>query len=196
MPNASLGGFRFAYSTGGGTGPNVEIKHVATANATAIFKGDLLKVVDGAVAAAAAGDVEIIGVCDGVEQYWDGENLRKGNYLPASTAYGTNLSRQSKVRVIMAQNAVFETDADDGVTATTEAAFQACIGENADITASAGSTVTGISGHCLDISVKGTLTAQMRIVGIARRIDQDFAASRVKLLVQVNESHLDGLAGV
>lgn len=197
MPNMTMGGYRFAYSTGGGKDPTVSIEHVATGNSTAIFKGDVLKRVSGGgVDVAAAGDLDIVGVCDGVEQYWDGENLRKGNYLPASTAYSTNLSRQSKLRVIGATNAVFEVDADDGVTATDEATFQSYIGENCDITAGAGSTASGLSGHSLDISTHATATAQMRIVGIAKRIDQDFASSRVKLLVQVNEAHLDGAAGV
>lgn len=197
MPNQSLGGFRYKRSLSGATGPTVSLENVATGYATAIFTGDVVKRVSGGYTeAAAAGDVDILGVCDGVERYWDGENMRKGRYLPASTAYSTNLERTSVLRVISAADAVFEADADDGVTAITEATFRSYIGENCDITATAGSTTTGQSGHCIDISTHVPTTAQCRILGIASYPGgQDFTSSRVKLDVKFHESHLAG-AGV
>jgi hypothetical protein len=173
MPNQSLGGFRYKRSFSGATGPTILLCNVA-----------------------ATGDLNILGVMDGVERYWDGENMRKGRYLPASTAYSTVLERTSVIRVISAADAVFEADADDGVTAITEATFRSYIGENCDITATAGSTTTGQSGHCLDISTHAATTAQFRILSIASyAAGQDFTSSRVKLDVKVHESHL-AAAGV
>lgn len=191
MANTTMGGLRFKYNRVSGHSPPVEIMHVADDYGTAIFKGDLLKrVAGGGVEVAAAGDTNIVGVADGVDQYYDGTVVRKGAYLPASTSYDTVLERESRVRVILARDTVFEIDADDGSTATTEAAHKAFYDENCDITATAGSTATGLSGHCLDISTHGSAAAQLRIVRLADLPNQDFASSRVKYLVEVNESHL------
>lgn len=197
MTNPTLGGYRFVRNESGGQNPNTIEMHVVNNNTLALFDGDVLKLqADGSAYPAAATDVEIIGVMNGAVQYWDGENMRKGNYLPAATTYGSVLGRQSIVNVILAEGSLFEVDCDDAVTATTEAAYQALIGTNCDITATAGSTTTGRSGHCLDISDTKTGAAQIRIRAISRRIDQDFASDRVKLIVKINESHTAKLAGV
>jgi len=198
MPNASQGGFRYKRSLSGATGPTIKLYNVATADATAIFTGDAVKLNSSGYASAvtAAGDTNIVGVMDGVEQYWDGENMRKGRYLPAATAYGTNLSRTSVIRVIEAVDAVFEVDANDGVTATTEAAHRAFIGENASIAFVAGNTGTGQSEQALAISTHVATALQCRILNLASRPDgQDFAASRVKYDIKFHQTHLAG-AGV
>ena len=198
MPNASQGGFRYKRSLSGATGPTIKLYNVATGDATAIFTGDAVKLNNtGYVGAVTAqGDTNIVGVMDGVEAYWDGENMRKGNYLPAATAYGTNLTRTSVIRVIEATDAVFEIDADDGVTATTEAAHRAFIGENCSITINAGVTTTGQSEQALDISTHVATALQCRIVGLASLPGgQDWAASRVKYDIKFHQTHLAG-AGV
>ncbi len=195
MPNATKGGYRFKRSLSGATGPTITLEPVATLNTLAIFTGDVVSRTAGGYAyVTAAAGVDILGVMDGVEQYWDGENLRKGRVLPANTAYGTVLARKSIIRVISALDAVFEVDCNDGVTYTTEAAYITSIGENCAIVATAGDTTTGQSGHCLNIASHVATAAAMRILGIAPVVDgPDFAASRVKLEVKVNQSHLAGV---
>lgn len=197
MANVTLGGFRFRAERGKDA-PVIIPMPVASAFGTAIFRGDVLKqVAGGGVEPAAAGDTNLIGISNGVVQYWDGTVVRPGSYLPASTTYGSNLSRQSIISVILfSRDTLLEVDADDGSTATTLAAFQAFYGENCDITATAGSTTTGWSGHCLDISTRVDTAAQFRIERVAPLPNQDYASSRVKLLVKPNESHLFTTAGI
>jgi hypothetical protein len=139
----------------------------------------------------ASGGVAIYGIVVGIQPYYDSTignsgALRPSNVLPSSIAYGTNLERQSKVLVVPVGNDVFEVDCDDAVTATTEAAYQALIGNNAD---HALTTATSTKAYPrLDISSAGTATAQWRIVGISKTADnQDFSGNYVKLLVICNE---------
>lgn len=190
MPNASIGGARWVRNELGGQNPIIVEMVVADNNTLAIFNGDFVSMTSGGVAyPTAAGGLNIIGVCNGVVQYWDGENMRKGNYLPATTRWSIN-SRQSIISVILARGALFEIDANDGTTATTEAAHQLFLGENADIVATAGTTANGRSGHVMNISDHKTTTAQLRLRALSRRVDQDYAADRVKYIVAVNEGHL------
>lgn len=190
MANVSQGGFRFVGMRNGAKDPMIELRVVADAYGTGIFKGDPVKLVnDGTVSVSAAGEL-VYGVCDGVEQYWDGSVVRRGNYLPASTSWGTVEARRSVVRIIRAQNAIFEVDADDGTTATTEATFRALVNENADhIATASGSTTTGLSGYKLDISDHKTTTAQWRLIGLSTRPDNDYTVINAKVLVTVNETN-------
>jgi hypothetical protein len=191
--NTARGGFRYRCQRNGAVLPRIELRTVATGFATAIFKGDVLKeVADGSVEWAATGSTDIYAVADGCEQYWDGQAIRRGNYLPAATAWGTVRERRSVVRCILARDAIFEADADDKTSVTgTEAGYEALIGSNVDhATGSGGSTTTGISSMSLDISTAGSAATQgWRIVGVSSTAEnQDFAGSYVKLLVEVNES--------
>lgn len=187
MANTSMGGFRFKYMRNGSPHPVIELKTVATAIATGIFRGDCLKILtDGTVAPAAAGE-NISFVSDGAEQYYDGAAVRSGPYLPVSTAW-TLRERCSIVRAIVARDAVFEVDANDGTTATTEAAFEALVGTNCDHVVAAGSTATGQSAHALNIGSTTTASAGWRIIGLSTNPANDFTASRAKVLVEINES--------
>jgi len=196
MPNQTKGGYRYKRSLSGATGPTITLEPVASNNTLAIFTGDVVTRSSGGYClAAGTSDPDILGIMDGVEQYWDGENLRKGRYLPAATVYSTVLTRKSIIRVISAIDAVFEVDCDD-TTISTEANFIAMIGENCDTTVTAGSTTTGQSNHCLDLSTKAATALQFRVLGISSIPEgPDFAVARVKVDVKVHESHLFG-AGV
>lgn len=191
MSNTATPGFKFRRQRNGGTNPLVEIRTVATGNSLGIYKGDPLKLVnDGTVIYAAAGD-NVYAVADGVENYFDGAVNRRGTYLPASTAWGTVRERRSQVRCILARDALFEVDCDDAVTATSEASYEALINENCNShTGAGGSTTTGLSSYVLDISTHttNTGTSQWRIVDIARNVNQDFASTYVKLIVEANLS--------
>ena len=196
MPNATVGGFRYVRNISGAQAPSISIEPVADNNTLAIFSGDVVNRAAGGYAyVTAAAGADILGVMDGAEAYWDGENMRKGRYLPAATTYSTNLTRTSLIRVISAIDAVFEVDA-AAATIVTEANWITLIGENCDITATAGTTSNGQSKHCLDITSRAATAKQFRVLGFPGRVDaQDWAASRVKILVKVHQSHLAG-AGV
>lgn len=73
------------------------------------------------------------------------------------------------------------------------------IGENADIIYAAGSTVTGRSGVMLDSSDHKTATAQLRILGLAPRVDNTIGlttSDKAKILVVINEHELKSTSGV
>lgn len=186
--NVTKRGFRWFRSESGSGDMPIHIYPVATAFATLLARGDALKfAADGSMARAAAGDTLICGIVSGVKQFWNGTFRTRGTFLPAATAYGTDLSKQSLLEVVPVMGQIFEVDADDAVTATTEAAYQALVNENCDhVIESVGAL--NISGMALDISTHIIATAQWRIVGISPQVNHDFTGNRVKLLVQCNES--------
>lgn len=186
--NTTRRGFRWYRSESGvGKAPTV-ILPVATSYATKLCRGDAVKfAADGSLQQAAAGDALICGIVSGVRQYWDGTFRQRGTFLPASTAYSTDLTKESQLEVIPVLGQVFEVDADDKTTATTEAAYKALVNENCDHIIEAGSL--NISYMALDISDHKITSAQWQIVGISLSMENaDFTGNRVKLLVQCNES--------
>lgn len=186
MSNLLRGGFRWVGSktAPAGTSMPVIILPVASAYGTVLYRGLPVKLVGtGTIQAATPGDA-IYGIFDGAEQYYDGTQVRKGASLPVST-YGSNLSRQSKARVIPVRDQFFEIDADDASTFTTQATYQAAVGENAEWVA--GTPVGDQSGALLDISGHATTnTLSVRIENIPNQEEQDFAALGVKLTVTFN----------
>ena len=144
----------------------------------------VVKVSDGTVALAAAGNATY-GIVAGIGQYFDGEVMRPGGAsLPGGTTWGTLSERISVVHIIPVAGQVFEIDCDDATTATTEAAYRAFIGENCDI------SINAVSGDkraypLLDISTHETSgnSRVWRIVDLALGGNLDFSGTRVKLLV-------------
>jgi hypothetical protein len=197
--NVSLYGFRFIRQVSGRDSYSQIERSVADAYQAApgavnvdLNIGDPIKqLADGTVALAVANE-EILGFFNGC-LYFDGTKMRYGNKLPGGTTGGGNRERLSKVFLIPSAHNVFEVDCDDAVTATTEALYEALIGENADLSINADST-TKQARPLLDVSDRKTATAQFRIVGISKTVqNRDFSGARVKLEVVVNESsHKDG----
>lgn len=193
--NASYYGFRFHSTRTGSGNPTIVPKFAATgyngqpdgATSTDMNIGDPVKLVsDGSVALAAAGDA-VFGVIESFGPYWDGYKMVPTRRLPNANAWGTNIERRCVIHVVPVSGHVFEVDADDAVTATTQATYEALVGENADHAYSASST-TGKANPRLDISDHKTGTAQWRIVGISQTAaNQDFSGNYVKLLVVANE---------
>lgn len=190
--NAIMYGFRWQRVRGGNnlTPERVRVASGYQASPSAINVdlrvGDpVKKVSDGTIALAALGDSPF-GVIVGIGPYFDGTRMRPGGVsLPGGTVYGTLLERQSFVYIVPVADQLFEIDCDDAVTATTEAAFAAFIGENCDATINpvAGST---LANPRLDISTHAvTATLRWRIVDIAR-YPNDFTGNYVKLLVTAN----------
>jgi hypothetical protein len=191
MANTAGSGFRFYKMRNGSSTPYTEVFPVASAYGTGLFRGDPVKLLsDGTIAVAAAGDTDVLGVACGVPQYKAADGfVKQGTYLPASTSHsGLGTPNCSMVRVILARDAIFEVDADDGSTVTTVAGALNMVGENANhIATAAGSTTTGLSGYNLDISDHTTGAAQWRIVGVSSAPDNDVTATRAKYLVVLNE---------
>lgn len=159
--------------------------YVPASDGTAIFVGDPVKSggsadADGvaSVAQAAAGD-NIRGVVIGVEPVTDESTF----YRVAST--------ERYVFVVDDPDVIFEVQ-EDGVGGALAAAD---IGLNADIVVGTGSTVTGSSAVELDSSDKKTGTAQLRILGLAQRADNEIGTN-AKVEVLINEHELKSTTGV
>lgn len=178
-------GFRWVFNRlSPGAPPPIVVRPVADTYGTKICRGAPVKQeTDGTMSiCATAGNV--FGVSDGVEQYYDGTVVRAGIALPATTTYGTNISRQSRLRVIRAAGQVFSVQADDNTTATTLAGYQAFVGENVDH--AVGTNVGDESGHVVDISGHGTGAEDVRIEDIPNRETTDFTSTGVMLHVSFN----------
>ena len=79
----------------------------------------------------------------------------------------------------------------DGATAAAD------VGLNADIVYAAGSSPDYVSGVQLDFSDQKTATAQLRILGISKDIENNEAGSaNVNLVVMINEHFLKGTTGI
>lgn len=177
-----------------GTTGRVRKYIVPAADGTALFLGDAVKTYGTAdsttglstVIQAAAGDA-IRGVVVGFEPV-EGITIANTNlsrtYRPAST----------KMVVLVNDDpyTIFEIQ-EDAVGATTALVD---VGENADITVGSGDTATGLSGMELDSSTHTSATAQLRILGFARREDNVVASANAKLLVMINEHELKSTTGV
>ena len=191
MANTAQGGFRFRRQRNGSVIPLTELRTVATGQTSAIFNGDPVAVqADGSVVQCTLTG-NIYGVCDGIEQYWDGQAIRRGSYLPAATAWGTVRERRSIARVILARDAIFEVDSNATLTTATEAGAEAMI-SNIFLMASGagGSTTNGQSSFVLDVPVGGTgnVTGTWKVVGLSTRPDNDYTTTAFKVLVEANLS--------
>lgn len=208
--NVSRYGFRFQGLTGGPGHLKPIRKIVATAESfdvsgglqnAALRQGDVVKLLStggvtlcGGTENGATPD-NPYGVVVGVEPYYDSTigasgAMRPSKSLPSDIAWGTNLARQSALIIQpFLPGLVFEVDADDNTTATTEAAYQAFIGENVSMinTAAAGASPNFVAPK-IDISTHATTaTLCFTIVGISPTKDNvDFSGANVKLLVEAN----------
>lgn len=158
---------------------------IPSTDSTAVFLGDAVKSAGSAdadgvatVAQAAAGDA-VRGVVVGFQP--DPDNL-SSLYRAAST--------DRYVWVADAPDIVCEVQEDSvgGALAATE------VGNNADIVVGTGSTTTGTSAMELDSSTAGTTAAQLRILGLVQREDNEIGTN-AKLLVAFNEHELKSTTG-
>lgn len=148
----------------------------------------VIRVSDGTVAIATG-----TGVCHGVivaiGNYWNAARglMEPTNVLPGGTAYGSIFERRSRVLIAPVDAWYFEIDVDDAVTATTEAAYRAFVGENANVAFSASAT-TGLASPKLDISTHNTTnTLPWNIHDVSKTgLNQDYAGANVKLIVSCN----------
>lgn len=200
--NTAKYGFRF-YSSMTGVGRSAAVVFpVASGYAPVINTnvsvgltiGDPVQLLtDGSV--ALAGDTTTanavpFGVIVGLRAKVDSNNKsRPTSYYPTGTTYTTK-ENTTLAYVIPFGRDLWEVDVDDAVTATTETAYRALIGNNADLsyTLDASNADRRKAGPRLDISTVGTATAHFRIFDISRTaLNTDFSGANVKLLVQLNE---------
>lgn len=116
---------------------------------------------------------------------------RPSPYYPTGVTYTTK-ANETKVYVLPFGRDVWEIDADDNVTATTEAAYRALFENNFDLVylLDAANPDKRRANPMLDISGGGfgANTAHFRLFGISKtQENQDLSGNFVKLLVQLNE---------
>lgn len=200
MPNISkINGFRpVKHITGAPYNGQSNIYATASSDGTALFVGDVVKLAADAnttgiqfVTAHAAGTAGtgqpalgvVVGVIntklDPVSGAMSAGSITLDTpvYRPASTA--------QYVLVADSPDLLFEVEATSAGSAYSFAV--ADVGQNANINAGAGSTVTGNSAHSLDMADKGTAaTLPFKIVGTVQRIDNAPTGNYTKVLVQIN----------
>jgi hypothetical protein len=191
MANMVIGGLRWVKTRRGANSEPVELRPVASAYATGIFRGDPLKLVsDGTVAVAAAGE-SVYAVADGAMQYRNGAGqVVAGTFLPAATTYTgaphVSNPQASVVRCTPVMGQVFEGSCN--TLAATVTVAQGQMGNNAELAAGAGgSTTTGRSSFVIDNSTTGTATMQVRLLEISSAGDNDVTAVNWLALVEFNE---------
>jgi hypothetical protein len=179
----------------------------AAADGTALFVGDPVKLAaDGnaqgiqlvtkATAGAAVLGV-VVGVIntklDPVAGTMSGGSISLDTpvYRPASTA--------QYVLVCDAPDVIYEVEAVTGSNASYSFAV-ADVGQNADLSTVAGSTVTGTSAAALDMATKNTTaTLQWKVLGVVQRPDNEITGASTKVLVKINNAQLSagtGTAGI
>jgi len=212
--NAVRYGFRFVRNRFGGTAQDTRLGWVATgtsfdvnggAQNVVLGEGDpLVQVSDGSVTLAVGNETTpsstCVGICVGIKQYYDtvkGVMTALGPGIPSDLAWGTNLARRSELLYVPVDAAVWAIQVDDNSTFTTEALYQAAIGENVS------HILTGASGELrakpkLDISTHATTnTLVWKIVGIGKTANnQDYTGNNVELHVICNLSSDRAILGI
>lgn len=164
-----------------------------SATAASLRPGDpIVRLASGAVNVAPGTDGtpgDVLGIVVGIKQYVDpafaNAVTARGNALPSSIAYGTNLDLQSKIYYIPAEAAVWRIQVDDQVN-TTLAAYQLLLGLNCSHVHTAASGGLALTPK-LDISTAAaTATLDWRLVGIPDVGMQDFSGANVDLEVTCN----------
>jgi hypothetical protein len=156
------------------------------ASASAIFQNDPVEMAaDGTITVAAATDL-LLGSLTGVF-FTDASTSKPtfANHLKAS-----NTASDIKGFVSDDPYERFEIQSDENTAA-------ADVGLNADIVYASGATPNFVSKVELDHSDLKTATAQLRVLGISKDIENNEAGSaNVNLVVMINEHFLKGTVGI
>lgn len=187
MANASRTGFWPVHNQGA-TATQEKRVRVASNNGTAIFLGDCVTRTAAGVWGLATPGSGVSGISQGASYYDPGQLVRKeGPYLPASTTYSSTAfdmygeTDQSFLRITADPlNVRYECQAK---AATTGALTDTT--KNANFSAGAGSTTTGISGHLLD-TLATTAALDFAVMDVKRNVLNDPTAVNFKFIVQIN----------
>jgi len=152
MPNVQVKGFQ-PLSKGNQTVELVR-KRVLDNNTTAIFKGDACDLQTGGdVIVTATADGEVYSVQWGGASYMSGSERLERKYLPAATRYtGTGVDPADASYVYLVDDMVntkFVASVDEAIALTD-------LGLNYNMVLGTGDTGTGLSGHELDATNRGT----------------------------------------
>lgn len=188
MANQSQTGFR-PYGNNGSTSTQCKRVRIASNNATAIFKGDCMKITAAGVWGLATAGAGVSTVAQGAEYFDSTINGRRANpYLPATTTYtGTTFDDHGETDesfVLVIADPVgtrFQAQYSGGTPALAD------ITKNANFVASAGSTVNGLSGHTIN---QATLAANAALdfflMDWKHSVDNDMTTTNAKVIVQIN----------
>ena len=156
------------------------------ASATAIFQNDPVEMAaSGTITVAAATDT-LLGSLNGV--FFTDASTSKPTF--ANHLKGSNTATDIKGFVSDDPYERFEIQSDDATAA-------ADVGLNADIVYASGASPNFISKVELDHSDLKTGTAQLRVLGISKDINNNEAGSaNVNLVVMINEHFLKGTTGI
>jgi hypothetical protein len=162
---------------------------IADNSSTSIFQGDLVKMVtSGYVDKADAGDTSL-GVFWGT---FISKDPSTGKPKFANFYTQTNVAAGETIEAFVYDDpyARFEIQS----TADTE---RSDVGMNGDISYAAGSTINGVSKVELDDTSFVTTTAQLRLIGFSRDIENNEAGvANVNCIVTINEHFLKSTTGI
>lgn len=165
-------------------------RRVASANGTAMFKFDCMRVTAAGVWGLAAAGTGFNGVSQGAS-YWDAtiNGRRENTYLPVSTSYTSTAfdyhGDTDQSFVYITDDAV-QTEFVCQYSASTPALTD--LTKNANIVAGAGSTTTGNSGHTLDqTTLATTADLDVNIVNFLQNPNNDVTQTALaKVIVRIN----------
>ena len=181
-------GLRPAYHPSGLDRATALADGIASAYATAILKGQPVKMdTSGTIVVAAAGDA-FMGAFSGVEWTDTTGRRRVSNYWPASTAYQTG---SCIAYFYQDPNIVYEIQAAGSLAQTS-------VGDEADLSnTTAGSTTTGLSACTLSTTLAGSgNSAQMRILNLAPYPDNAWGDNYTIVRATIAKFQFAGTAGV
>lgn len=156
-------GLQYSHTIHGGA-PVTKRFYVPSTDSTALFKGDVVKLVDTTGAMDPKGEVAVCTRCATgeiplgvvVNLAPDSSALLTGNYRAAST--------NRYVDVIVDPDAVYFAQEDAVGGSITQALIGAMT--NVDFIVAAGSTVTGLSGTMIDSNTTTASAADLKVVGV------------------------------
>lgn len=138
----------------------------------------------------ASGGVSVAttGIVVGFGPVFNGTRKVPQTFLQSGVAWGTNRENAPDIYFIPVEMGLWEIDCNDNVTATTRAAYQLFVGENADSILTPNDAQLLVN-PLLNIGSHNTTAAlQYRIRDISSSIlNQDFSGKNVKLIVQINK---------
>ena len=130
------------------------------------------------------------GVVAGFGPVFDGSAMTPTNkFVSGSGVYGTNLDRMSYMWVIPMDGQIFEACCDDAAQ-TTEAAYLAFIGENANLVFARNTTNANDTSitSLIDISSHAASALQVRLLDLSPRINEDYTGLYVQYKITVNNT--------
>lgn len=140
------------------------IRAIGVTDAANMFIGDALNLASGLAAVAATNDASILGVAVGFGKKVNGVVSQAYNAADLNTKYyndGANTHTDWVVFYAPADDVIFEVQ--------TATALTKLVGETMDLSATAGSTTTGISAH----EATTSLNADLTVVAVPQLVDND-----------------------